>query len=141
MSRSIWTRINDLDYPDNLCQELGGIDTLWAGVGCKGLVAFCEPPRRYSCRLSIEEYANSKTRVVDLNEDTIVALSQRTFGGCYDRVPPKAVTLGFRTMLSAKRAVYMIDPAGAQGMRADFQPVRGSERGGVRIHTPGSHLM
>ena len=35
-------------------------------------------------------------------------LSQRTFGGCYDRVPPKAVTLGFKTMLSAKRAVYMI---------------------------------
>ena len=107
-NQRIWTRINDLDYPDNLCQELGGIDTLWAGVGCKGLVAFCEPPRRYSCRLSIEEYANSKTRVVDLNEDTIVALSQRTFGGCYDRVPPKAVTLGFKTMLSAKRAVYMI---------------------------------
>ena len=77
-------------------------------MGCKGLVAFCEPPRRYSCRLSIEEYANSKTRIVDLNEDTIVALSQRTFGGCYDRVPPKAVTLGFKTMLSAKRAVYMI---------------------------------
>ena len=66
-NQRIWTRINDLDYPDNLCQELGGIDTLWAGVGCKGLVAFCEPPRRYSCRLSIEEYANSKTRVVDLN--------------------------------------------------------------------------
>ena len=75
---------------------------LWAGVGCKGLVAFCEPPRRYSCRLSIEEYANSKTRVVDLNEDTIVALSQRTLAAATTAVPPKAaVTLGFKTMLSA----------------------------------------
>ena len=27
---------------------------------------------------------------------------------CYDRVPPRSVTLGFKTMLSAKRAVYMI---------------------------------
>lgn len=87
-------------------QELGGIDT----SGQRWLQGWwpSRAARRYSCRLSIEEYANSKTRVVDLNEDTIVALSQRTFGGCYDRVPPKAVTLGFKTMLSAKRAVYMI---------------------------------
>lgn len=104
----IWPRIYDLDHADNLCREMGGIDTIWAGVGCKGLIAFCEPPRRYSCRISQEEYARSKTRIVDLNEDTIVALSQRSFGGCYDRVPPRAITLGFQTILSAKRAVYMI---------------------------------
>ena len=104
----IWPRINDLDYADNLCQEMGGVDTVWAGIGCKGLVAFCEAPRRYTSRLTVEEYANSKTRIVEINEDTIVALSHRSFGGCYDRVPPRSVTLGFKTMLSAKRAVYMI---------------------------------
>ena len=108
VKQRIWPRINDLDYPDKLCEELGGIDTVWAGIGCKGLVAFCESPRRYSYRISLEEYANSKTRIVDLNEDTVVALSQRTFGGCYDRIPPRAVTIGFKIILSAKRAVYMI---------------------------------
>jgi len=107
-SQRFWPRINNLDYLDEKIEELGGVDTMWAGVGCKGLVAFCEAPRSYTHRVSIEEFARSKTRIVDLNEDTIVALSQRTFGGCYDRIPPRAVTLGFKAMLSAKRAVLMI---------------------------------
>ena len=104
----IWPRINDIDRCDEMCKKLGGIDTVWAGIGAKGLVAFCEPPRRYTSRLSVEEYAKGRTRIVDLNEDTIVALSQRSFGGCYDRVPPKSITIGFSIICSAKRAVYMI---------------------------------
>jgi len=78
------------------------------GVGAKGLIAFCEAPRLYTHRISIEEFARSKTRIVNLTDDTIVALSHRTFGACYDRVPPRSVTLGFKAMLSAKRAVLMV---------------------------------
>ncbi|EKN69953.1 glucosamine/galactosamine-6-phosphate isomerase [Neobacillus bataviensis LMG 21833] len=107
-NQRFWPRINDLDALDHKVEELGGIDTIWAGVGCKGLVAFCEAPRSYCNRISIDEYANSKTRIVDLNEDTIVALSERTFGGCYDRIPPRAITIGFKSMLTAKRAVCMV---------------------------------
>ena len=36
----IWPRVSDLDAMDNKVAELGGIDTVWAGVGYKGLVAF-----------------------------------------------------------------------------------------------------
>ena len=108
VAQRFWPRINDLDFVDNKVVELGGIDTVWAGVGAKGLVAFCEAPRSYTHRLTLEEFANSKTRIVDLTDDTIVALSQRTFGACYDRVPPRAVTLGFKSMLNAKRAILMI---------------------------------
>lgn len=107
-NQRIWPKIYDLDAPDELCRQLGGIDTLWAGIGAKGLVAFNEPPYRYTMRLSIEEYAQSKTKILDLNDDTIVALSQRSFGGCYDRVPPRAVTIGFGIMSTAQRAVYMV---------------------------------
>lgn len=103
-----WPRINDLDRCDEKIEEMGGVDTVWAGVGAHGLVAFCEAPRMYWHRISEEEYANSRTRIVDISEDTIVALSQRTFGVCYDRIPPRSVTLGFKAMLSAKKAVLMI---------------------------------
>ena len=103
-----WPRINDLDALDSLIEEMGGVDTIWAGVGAKGLIAFCEAPRLYTHRISIEEFARSKTRIVNLTDDTIVALSHRTFGACYDRVPPRSVTLGFKAMLSAKRAVLMV---------------------------------
>ncbi len=104
----IWPRINNIDYADEMCQKLGGIDTVWAGIGAKGLVAFCECPRSYTYRVSMEEFAKSKTRIVDINDDSIIAMAQRSFGTCYDRVPPRGITIGFGIMTSAKRAVYMV---------------------------------
>jgi len=108
LEQRVWPRVSDLDYLDNKVNELGGIDTVWAGVGYKGLVAFCEAPRSPYYSITEEEYAQSKTRVVHLNEDTLVALSQRSWGGLSEGVPPMAVTIGFKSMLTAKRAVFMI---------------------------------
>lgn len=104
----IWPRINDIDYADDLCEKLGGVDTVWAGVGAKGLVAFCEAPRSYTKRVSVDEYAKGKTQIVDIQEDSIIAMGERTFGACFDRIPPRGITIGFGIMLSAKRAVYMV---------------------------------
>lgn len=100
--------LRDLDLLERKAEELGGIDTVWAGVGCKGLVAFNETPQSPYYRVSLEQYLNSKTRVVDLNDDTIVAHSERYYGGFYDCVPTKAVTVGFKVMCAAKRAVLII---------------------------------
>ena len=104
----IWPDINDIDAYDAKVEEMGGIDTIWAGVGCKGLVAFCEAPHSRYYRISQEEYKNSKTRIVELNEDTLVALAERRFGGYYDKIPPKAVTIGMKSILSSKRMVCML---------------------------------
>ncbi len=104
----IWPRINDLDAADIKCDELGGIDTVWAGIGATGLVAFNEAPRSFCQHITVEEYAASKTRIGVLNDDTMVALAERSFGGCLDRVPPMYLTIGFHIICSAKRAVYMV---------------------------------
>ena len=104
----IWPRINNLDYPDEMCDKLGGIDTVWAGIGATGFVAFDEEPRDYWYRPTVEEYADSKTRIVDINSDTMVAMAERSFGTCLDRIPPKGLTIGFHVICSAKRAVYMV---------------------------------
>ena len=103
----IFPELSDLDYYDDKIEELGGIDTTWAGIGAKGLIAFCEAPHSRYYRISEEEFKNSKTRVVELNEDTLVALSVRSFGGFYDMIPPKAVTVGMKSILSSKRIIYM----------------------------------
>lgn len=108
VEQRIWPRINNIDYPDELCEKLGGIDTVWAGIGATGLIAFNEAPRSYCYRVTEEQYANSKTRIVDLNDDSLVAMAQRSFGCCLDRIPPKAITIGFKIMLSAKRFIYMV---------------------------------
>ena len=104
----IWPRIADLDYPDKLCKELGGSDTVWGGLGYKGLVAANESPQDPYFRISLEEYANSKTRIIKKNVDSIIMKSERNFGGLYDRCDPFMLTLGFQVILSARRAVLMV---------------------------------
>ena len=104
----IWPRITNLDYPDEICDKLGAVDTVRAGVGATGLIAFDEEPRDYWCRPTVEEYADSKTRIVDINSDTMLAMAERSFGTCLDRVPPKGLTIGFHVICSARRAVYMV---------------------------------
>lgn len=104
----IWPDINDIDAFDKKVEDMGGIDTIWAGIGCKGLVAFCEAPHSRYYRITEEAFKNSRTRIREINEDTLVALSQREAGGFYDAIPPMAVTIGMKSILSSRRAVYMI---------------------------------
>ncbi len=104
----IWPNINDIDYLDKKVEELGGVDTVFAGLGYKGLVAFCEAPNSPYYHVSVEEYAESKTRIVHLNEDTLISLSERDIGGFIQIVPPMAITIGFKSMLTAKKAVFMV---------------------------------
>ena len=107
--------IRDRYFPDPLepdrfdeeIEELGGIDTLVGGVGCKGLVAFNECPASPYHRVSLEEYAQSKSRIVTLREDTIIAYAEREFGACFDALPPNAFTIGMKSMLKAQRAVFV----------------------------------
>ena len=107
-SQRIWPTLEDLDGPDRLCEQLGGIDTVWAGVGYKGLVANNETPLDPYQRVTLEQYANSRTRVVYCTPDNIIQYSERDFGGCYDLCNPMMLTIGMKVILSAKRAVYMI---------------------------------
>lgn len=104
----IWPRVTDMDYPDQMCKKLWGIDTVWGGLGYKGLVAANESPQDPYFRISLEEYANSKTRIIKKNVDSIIMKSERNFGGMYDRCDPFMLTLGFQVLLSAKRAVFMV---------------------------------
>lgn len=108
VEQRIWPDIHDPDCFDRKVEEMGGIDTTWAGIGCKGLIAFCEAPHSRYHRITREQFKNGKTRIREINEDTIVALAQRTFGGFYDMVPPMAITVGMKSILTSKRIVFMI---------------------------------
>ena len=92
--------------------EAGGIDTTYGGVGYRGHIAYNEPPRSPWYNVTTEEYRNSKTRILHLNEDTLIAVSQRSVGGCSPAVPPMAITLGMKDLLSARR-IRIISDTGA----------------------------
>ena len=98
-------RIDDIDGLDRAIEEAGGVDTVYGGIGYTGLVAFCEAPRSPWHAISEDEYRESKTRIVQLNDDTIIALSERDEGGLSHVIPPMAITIGFKSMLNAKRVV------------------------------------
>jgi len=90
--RPIATRAEEYE---TMIRDAGGIDLQLLGIGNNGHIAFNEPGSP----------AASRTRQVDLTEDTIVANS-RFFASMND-VPRHAITMGIATILEARRIVLM----------------------------------
>lgn len=105
----VYPDVFDPDAFGNRLADVGGADTCFAGFGYRGHVAFNEPPNTRWHRCTVDEFADSTTRVVSLLEDTIVAHSQRTTGGYTESIPRMAVTLGMREILSARRLRLITD--------------------------------
>lgn len=95
--------ISRLDEMAEKIEAVGGVDTTYGGIGYRGHIAYNEPPRSPWYRVSVEQFRNSTTRILHLNEDTLIALSQRAAGGCSDIVAPMVITLGMRELLGARR--------------------------------------
>ncbi len=100
-------RVNDMDAMDSAVESIDGLDTVYAGMGFTGLIAYNEAPRSPWYSISEKEYAESKTRIVMLNEDTLIANAVRSMGGLTHINPPMAITIGFKSMLNSKRAVIL----------------------------------
>jgi glucosamine-6-phosphate deaminase len=101
--------IHDIDGVSQAIEAVGGVDTTYGGVGYRGHIAYNEPPHSPWYSVTPEQYRNSKTRVLHLNDDTLIAVSQRTVGGLSHAVPPMAITMGMKDLLAAKRVRLMSD--------------------------------
>jgi glucosamine-6-phosphate deaminase len=95
--------VYEVDEISEQINKVGEIDTTYGGVGYRGHIAFNEPPISPWYSISPQEFRDSKTRILNLNDDTLIAQSQRAVGGCSYAVPPMAITLGMKDLLSAKR--------------------------------------
>lgn len=85
------------------------IDITLGGWGQDGHIAYNQARREPYSPVSAEELAGSTARVQYNNDDTIIALSQRTFGAAYQFVPPMSVTLGLKECLSAGKVRLFSD--------------------------------
>lgn len=103
---------SDIDAFSKKIKEVGGIDSTFAGFGYRGLIAFNETPCNRWRKISADAFANGKTRIVHLKEDTIIALSQRMTGGYTDCIPQMAINVGMADILSAK-TVHLITDGGS----------------------------
>lgn len=95
--------INAIDAIAEAIDKVGGVDSVFGGIGYRGHIAFNEPPRSPWYKISKEEYRNATTRILHLNEDTLIALSHRGAGGVSEVVPPMVITVGMREILSSAR--------------------------------------
>jgi glucosamine-6-phosphate deaminase len=104
--------VYDIDAFSQRLASVGGADNSFGGFGYRGLVAFNESPSTRWHRISADELAASKTRIVHLLDDTIVALSQRMLGGYSQLLPRMAITIGMADII-ASRHVHLVLEGGA----------------------------
>jgi len=79
------------------------IDLCLGGWGQDGHIAYNQARRQPYYNVGLDELRQATIRIQENNQDTIMALAQRNFGGGYQFVPPMSVTLGLRECLGAKR--------------------------------------
>ncbi|MBX8632055.1 MAG: glucosamine-6-phosphate deaminase [Thermoplasmata archaeon] len=80
---------------EKLIREAGGIDLQFLGLGRNGHIGFNEPGTSF----------DSLTHVTELSEGTVLA-NAHLFGSPED-VPHRAITMGIRTILDARRVVLL----------------------------------
>lgn len=91
----------------SLISDLGGCDVCFGGIGITGHVAFNDPPEPGE-NISLESFANSSTRVVQLSRETLLINSVTTCRGNIDLIPKLAVTIGMKEILESRKIrIYM----------------------------------
>lgn len=85
------------------------IDLTYGGWGQDGHIAYNQARRAPYSRLTLDQLRNASIRIQMNNDDTILALAQRTFGAGYQFVPPMSVTLGIKECLRAKKVRLFSD--------------------------------
>jgi glucosamine-6-phosphate deaminase len=98
-------RHDNMDLIDQLFDEHApdGVDLCLAGVGPEGHFAFNENPNSGHIDISEEEFLADRTHLVSVRSSTVDM--DALVAGCGDRsaIPPFAVTIGPRDVLSARR--------------------------------------
>lgn len=82
-----------------LIERLGGVDIAFGGVALNGHIAFNEPQPD----MDADEYSLLSTRIVTLSTETRVKEAILSRGGAVDTVPKKAITIGMKEILAAKK--------------------------------------
>ena len=96
-SRVIFPSHENIHTVEDKIKKVGGIDTCYGGIGIHGHLAFNEPEPGVS---------KMGPRVVRLNDFTVTINAIReNVGGNLEGFPRKAVTLGMRQILGARRIV------------------------------------
>ena len=79
------------------------VDITLGGWGQDGHVAYNQARRDPYSPVTLDDLRNSTIRIQNNNLDTVIAMSQRSFGGAYQFVAPMSITYGLKECFSAKK--------------------------------------
>lgn len=103
----IYIPVSQTDDPEGECaryegliQEAGGLDFAILGIGENGHIGFNEPGTPWE----------SVTHVAELSQETR-AREAPAFGGL-EKVPKRAITMGIKTIMSARKVLLLASDAG-----------------------------
>ena len=85
------------------CIAVTDIDYTLGGWGQDGHLAFNQARRSQYSYVTIDDLRNTTAHIRENNIDTILALSQRSFGAAWQFIPPMCITLGPKECLKAKK--------------------------------------
>jgi glucosamine-6-phosphate deaminase len=96
-------------FPDPNCPEAigklissrNGVDACFGGIGINGHLAFNEPPEP-GTEMTIEDFANLPTRILNLSRETRT-INSVTVGGEISVIPKRAITIGMKEILASRR--------------------------------------
>ena len=91
----------DLDAVPRLIAARGGVDACCGGIGITGHIAFNEPPEPGE-PMSLDAFAALPTRTLSLTRETRT-INSVTVGGEIAVIPRRAVTIGMKEILGARR--------------------------------------
>jgi glucosamine-6-phosphate deaminase len=91
----------DPDAVGRLIAIRGGVDACFGGIGINGHVAFNEPPEPDEI-MTAAAFADLPTRTLELSRETRT-INAVTVGGDLAAIPRRAVTVGMREILAARR--------------------------------------
>ncbi len=106
--------------PGNVQREIdrmGGVDVAYGGVGVTGHLAFNDPPEPGEPD-DVAAFAALPSRVVTLSRETLTINAVNAARGNFLRMPKRAVTVGMREILGARKVrLYMHRGYGATMLR------------------------
>ena len=87
---------------DEMFDKYGPADVCYAGVGYHGHVAFNEGVVSRWHTVPEKEFLDARTHIVSIADDTFVINSIREAGGNCEIIPPFAVTIGMKDIMSSR---------------------------------------
>ncbi len=101
VSYRVFPEPHRLEAIPELIAARGGVDACFGGIGITGHIAFNEPPPN-DAPMSVEAFAALPTRVLELACETRT-INSVTVGGEISLIPRRAVTVGMKEILGARR--------------------------------------